>query len=248
MGNRSASGSRSPRRLILLTGLAIAVLATVWLFRIPLFENNWGVVDPGRVYRSAQPHEELAHQIRVYQIASILNLRGGSPDDPFYADEVQTARRHGVHFYDVPLSATERPGRQELLAILDVLDHAPYPLLIHCKQGADRTGLAATLYYLMKRNEAPELARRGFSLRHAHVPLLGPEKLHEPINEYADWLRREQLPHSPERFRDWLAYRYRDSDPPGPLADRIRPGPRPLTPRRRAQLEAQALLPSTARR
>jgi hypothetical protein len=30
--------------------------------------------------------------------------------------------------------------------LLNVLDKAPYPVLIHCSAGADRTGLACTLY------------------------------------------------------------------------------------------------------
>jgi protein tyrosine phosphatase (PTP) superfamily phosphohydrolase (DUF442 family) len=240
MSKSDTDGKRRPRltrRRLIIGGLAGGVVAAAWQFRTPLFENNWGVVDPGRVYRSAQPDEELAERIAAYRIASILNLRGGSPDDEFYVEEVETAEREGVAFYDVPLSATERPGRLGLLSILDVLDNARYPILIHCKQGADRTGLAAALYYMMKRNESPELAERGFSLRHAHVPLLGPEKLHEPIDEYAEWLRRKRLPHTPERFRDWVAYEYRDEDPTGPLARRVRPGPRPLTARRRAQLQ-----------
>ena len=31
-------------------------------------------------------------------------------------------------------------------AILATLDHAPKPVLIHCKNGADRTGLVGALY------------------------------------------------------------------------------------------------------
>ena len=36
-------------------------------------------------------------------------------------------------FFDLPLSATTRPGRSDLLRLIDVLDRCPYPLLIHCK-------------------------------------------------------------------------------------------------------------------
>lgn len=232
------SRPRMSRRVLVVGGLSTLMVLGIWTFRTPLFQNNWGVVDPGRVYRSAQPDERLEARIAEYGIASILNLRGGSPRDDFYRDEVRTAGQRGLQFYDVPLSATRRPGRRELLAIVDVLDRARYPLLIHCKKGADRTGLAASLYYLMKRNEAPELAQRGFSLAHAHVPLLGPEKLHEPLDDYGAWLAHERVPHTPERFREWVAWHYRDDDPPGPLARQVSPGPRPLSPRRRAQLQA----------
>ena len=46
-----------------------------------------------------------------------------------------------------------------------------------------------------------------FTLAHGHVPLFGPEHLHEPIDEYASWLRDRGLKHDPERFRGWIERR-----------------------------------------
>ncbi len=230
---------RRHRIRVTLAGLAVLVAGVVWTLRVPLFARNFGVVEPGQVYRSAQPDGELGAWIEVRGIKSILNLRGGAPTDRFYREELRTANEHGVLFYDIPLSATRRPCRRELLAVAEVLEKAPYPLLIHCKQGADRTGLATSMYYMLRRNEGPVEAERGFSLEHAHLPMFGPERLHEPLDEYADWLKAEGAPHTPERFREWVAWVYRDGDPVGPLAKSPRPGPRPLSPRRRAQLQAE---------
>jgi protein tyrosine phosphatase (PTP) superfamily phosphohydrolase (DUF442 family) len=220
--------SRSRRHL----AMALVLLALVcavglcWWFRRPWFQGNLGVVDPGLVIRSAQPTTELDRWVRNYQLKSILNLRGGRQEDWWYRAEVRAAEANGLSFYDLPLSATRRPRRHELLKIIDLFQDCPYPLLIHCKSGADRTGLASALYLLVRRAEAPERAEDAFSIEFGHVPFGGSEHLHEPIAEYSAWLKSHHLNHTPERFRGWIKNEYRDDDP-STDAPRLKPGPRP---------------------
>jgi hypothetical protein len=187
----------------------------------PWLDGNVGVVDPGRVIRSAQPTTGLDKLIKDHHLASILNLRGGSPRDAWYAREIQVAESCGVSFFDLPLSATQRPSRRELLLLIALFDRCPYPLLIHCKAGADRTGLASAVYLMMHKGEPPRQAAGAFTLFHSHLPLFGPEHLHEPLDEYTRWLETRSLPHTPERFREWVKNEYRSADPhldPAPLA------------------------------
>ena len=204
--------------LLVAAGLAIA-------FRRPLFQGNLGTVDPGRVYRSAQPGASLGATIERLGIRSIVDLRGGSESDAFYRHEVEVSRRQNVDFYDIPMSASRRPTRRDLLRMVAVLDHCQYPMLIHCKWGADRTGLMAALYRLVALGEPPESAAHAFSLSYGHVPLFGPEKLHQPIDEYARWLHEHGLAHSPQRFRTWLENDY-SSDAPFQGWPTVLPGPR----------------------
>jgi Tyrosine phosphatase family len=159
---------------------ALAVTLFAWEFRRPLFEGNLGVVDPGRAFRSAQPTWRLDRWVNDFHLKSIVNLRGGNPSDWWYAAEVEKTQKNGLSFYDLTLSATRRPSRVELLRLIDILRRCPYPLLIHCKSGADRTGLASTLYLMLERAEPPEQAERAFSIEFGHIPLGGTEHLHEP--------------------------------------------------------------------
>lgn len=224
---RRAVRRRRLRRIALASALVLVVAAAslCWTFRRPWFQGNLGIVDAGRVIRSSQPTTELPAWIRDYHIQSILNLRGGGPSDWWYDAEVRAASENGVAFYDFPLSATRRPTRRELLVLIDTLRSCPYPLLIHCKSGADRTGLASALYLMVERGVAPERAEDAFTLEHGHIPLCGPERLHEPLHEYAAWLAARGLAHTPERFRDWVRNDYRSPDgPEDPPA--LRPGPR----------------------
>jgi protein tyrosine/serine phosphatase len=194
-------------------------------FRNPWFNGNLGVVDEGLVYRSAQPLGGLPGLVAEKRIATVLNLRGGSDKDPWYAAEVDATRRLGVDFYDLPLVATVRPSRSQLLTVLELLDRCKYPLLIHCKSGSDRTGLVSGLYMMSRRDTPPERAEAAFSLYYGHVPILGTRHLHEPFREYAEWLKSRQLIHDPERFRNWVAHEYRADDALAEVVP-ISPGPR----------------------
>lgn len=208
--------------------LFVCALGLVWEFRRPWFQGNLGVVDPGKVIRTAQPTAQLPRWVREFGLKSILNLRGGSSADWWYAAEARTADENGLAYYVLPLSATRRPTRSQLLALIDVLEGCPYPLLIHCKSGADRTGLASALYLMLGRGETPERAKGAFSLEFGHVPLGGTEHLHEPLREYAAWLKANRLPHTAERFRSWVETVYQSADSPSdPPPLKVGPDTRP---------------------
>ena len=211
----AAPRRRVSRRRILGLGLLAALAVAAVVFRRPLFGGNFGVVEPGRVYRSAQPTTGLPGLIRDRRLASVLNLRGGSPGDPWYVAEVRATHDAGVDFYDFPMCATRRPSRSELLVLIDLLGRCRYPLLIHCKQGADRTGLATALYRMVEQEVGPAEALESFALAYGHVPILGTRHLHEPLEEYATWLDARRLSHTPRRFRLWVEQEYRSDGPTG---------------------------------
>jgi protein tyrosine phosphatase (PTP) superfamily phosphohydrolase (DUF442 family) len=225
----SRQSRRSPFRVFSWrTGATVVLVCAIglsWIFRKPWFLGNLAVVDPGQVMRSAQPTTQLTDWAREYELKSVINLRGGGPADWWYSQEIRSTQETGVTFYDLPLSATRRPTRRELLQLIDLLNRCPYPLLIHCKSGADRTGLVSALYRMVRRGEPPESALEAFSIEFGHIPLFGTEHLHEPLQEYAAWLTSNQLAHEPDRFRTWVRNEYRAADPPADPAA-IGPGPR----------------------
>ncbi len=222
---QTADVRRRGRRSWVVGFLVVLAIVFVTIFRNPLFNNNIGVVYPGRVYRSAQPEANLRTLVDRYGVATILNLRGGTFADPFYANEVGVSRERGIDFYDLPMSATRRPTRGELLRLIDLLTQCRYPLLIHCKSGSDRTGLVSALYLMTLAGKPPSAAIEAFSVYYGHLPVGGTARLHEPFVEYDRWLAAHGSPHTPGLFRWWVENIY---TAPGESAaiPPLRPGPR----------------------
>lgn len=130
--------------------------------------RNLHQIAPG-VYRSNQP---LARQLVALHaelgLRTVLNLRGQSQQS-FYLFEAETCARLGITLIDLSLSASQAPPVDKLETLYAVLQAAQKPLLIYCKSGADRTGLAAVMYLLMIEGQPLDVARRQLSFRYLHV-------------------------------------------------------------------------------
>jgi hypothetical protein len=195
----------------LISGLLAAIgLAVLMVFYRRLFCGNFGIVDPGRVYRCARRWVDLPAITSACRPASILNLGHCRDRHPWRIEQMREARRRGIDLHEVSIRYDRRPSQGSLLAILNVFECCRYPLLIHCTDGADRTGLASALYLMAIRGVPPDqAAREAFSPRYGHVPIQGIEHLHEPIREYEEWLKAHGLAHAPSRLKAWLEREYR---------------------------------------
>jgi len=85
----------------------------------------------------------------------VLNLRGAHAGQPWYDEEIEAAGELGLAHFDYPLSAKRFVTSQQVEEVLDIVRKAPKPLLIHCKSGADRSGLVAALYRFSETGRAP---------------------------------------------------------------------------------------------
>jgi protein tyrosine phosphatase (PTP) superfamily phosphohydrolase (DUF442 family) len=135
--------------------------------------DNLHEVSAGRIYRSAQMSgDTLARVIQERGIKTIVNLRGDNPDAGWYQAEISTAKKLGVQHYDFSLSASREVSDDEMERILAILDRAPKPLLLHCKNGADRSGLAGALYLYGLEGKPAEAADKQLTILCGHVPYL----------------------------------------------------------------------------
>ncbi|SLN47611.1 fused DSP-PTPase phosphatase/NAD kinase-like protein [Roseisalinus antarcticus] len=129
--------------------------------------SNQKEIAPG-VWRSNQPSRARLKALRDGKgVRTILNLRG---EDVFahYLFLREDCAELGLKLVDVKLNATKAPVRERLVALLDAFESIERPFLMHCKSGADRTGLAAVLWMMLKEGQRLDEARRQLHWTHLH--------------------------------------------------------------------------------
>jgi protein tyrosine/serine phosphatase len=155
-----------PRRLrIFLAALVLLMLPPAGYFGVYMqVQGNFHPITPREAYRSAKlDREELEHYIKKYNIKSIVNLLGEDPRKSWYQEELQVSAKHNIRHYDISLSATEK--------LIEIFKTAPRPVLIHCKGGSDRSGLAAAMWKVIVDKEPKSEAQKQLSILYGHFPL-----------------------------------------------------------------------------
>lgn len=149
---RSARAAVRPVRIAAASFACVILFALGVLWYIGVFGGNVRTVVPGAFYRSAElTGANLDRVLETDHIKTVINLRGGSPRDSWYRAEVADCRQFGVRHVDIPFSAVRLPPPAAMRDLLHTLDAAAYPVLVHCHGGADRSGLASTLYLALYR-------------------------------------------------------------------------------------------------
>ncbi len=208
-----AGAESKPRRwrsLLTRLGVAALILVPIWHFSTVFLTGNVHEVIPGQLYRGAQPSgPSLENLIRKYKIRTVLNARGCCWPDAWYTSEAEVCQRLGVNLEDICFSAVHLPSRDELRVLIDVLDRAERPIFVHCRQGADRTGIASMAAELLLEGSTFDHASRQLSLRYGHAPIGKTTILDQFMGLYADWLKTTNQDHSPDRFRHWILDEYK---------------------------------------
>jgi hypothetical protein len=175
---------------------------------------NFGPVEPGRVYRSGQmPASALARTLHDHHIKTVLNLRGENLDRSWYRDELAATRNSGATHIDIAMSSCIWMSREQLRALIETLETAEYPLIIHCAWGSERTGLVAAFAELLRPGSTLLDARAQFSLRYLFVRLNDGKIMAEHLDQYEDWLRSRHLSHDRATFRRWATEGFRPGVP-----------------------------------
>ena len=136
-----------------------AIFRTVW--------SNFATVLPGRVYRCNHPTPaRLAELASRYRLRTLVNLRGhrrcGSD-----ALSRQAAGQLGLDHVDMAFESRGAPHRDRILRFETLYRGLAFPILMHCKSGADRAGLASGLVLLFEGGRAED-ALRQLSWRFGH--------------------------------------------------------------------------------
>ncbi|WGM48407.1 hypothetical protein KOAAANKH_03305 [Brevundimonas sp. NIBR10] len=100
-------------------------------------------------------------------VRTVINLRGVR-DESYYALEKAACDRLGLTLIDAPLDSRDVPTPDRVHRAKRLFETIEYPVLIHCKSGADRAGLMAVFYRHFHLGEPISVAMGQLSKRYLH--------------------------------------------------------------------------------
>ncbi len=102
------------------------------------------------MYRSGQmPDHRLGRFVNAHGIQTVVNLRGASPGQDWYEDELALCSALKVAHYDLDWSMRRLPEPASLAQLVDILDTSEGPVLVHCHGGTHRAAIASSTYRLL---------------------------------------------------------------------------------------------------
>jgi protein tyrosine/serine phosphatase len=104
-------------------------------------------------FRSSQPTtRQLRKRIKAQGLKTVISLRGHNENSRLEYLEKEICKEMGVEFKVVRLYSRDIPSVKELETIKELCTNSTYPMMFHCKAGADRAGLFASLYLYFVKN------------------------------------------------------------------------------------------------
>lgn len=150
------------------------------------------------VWRSAQPAPHHIHWAAKHGVKTVINLRGDQSFGTRWLEE-RACAHHGVKLVDLTLRSRSAPEREEFRVARQTIEKAVFPILLHCKSGADRAGLMSALVLHHRHGVPIAEAKKQLALRYGHVRQADTGVLDYVFDRYlADNAK------SPIGFWDWV--------------------------------------------
>ncbi|MBX2806303.1 MAG: tyrosine-protein phosphatase [Hyphomicrobiales bacterium] len=153
-------------------------------------------------WRSAQPAPRDIRKLAKRGVKTIVNLRG-ERDCGSYRLQQAACARYRIRLINFSVKSRQAPPAQTIRAAKDLFDSIEYPMLMHCKSGADRAGLMSTLYMILKQGVPVQEATRQLSLLYGHIKQADTGVLDLVFESYL-----AHNSHQPITFMDWVDQYY----------------------------------------
>ncbi len=203
--NERVTASQKPSMLLkraLVATALIGVASLSFLAYIGVFGNFHTIVS-GKCYRSEQlTPQAITDAIRHNGIRCVLNLRGEQKNAEWYKGEVAACAAEKVDLDDINIGLGALPKPDVLQHLVAKLEAGPYPMLLHCRSGSDRTGLASAFYlHLVEKRPLPDAESEQVTWRYGHFPF-GKAK---SINAFFDLYHQTS---DGKSLKEWLIETY----------------------------------------
>jgi len=129
--------------------LAKSVVYQGTILKYWLGPDNFREVIPETLYRANLLEPQLlSNYITTHGLKTIINLIGEQPQEEWWHQENDISKRHNVVFYNIPLIEHEYMKPEHLELLFNIFSTTQAPIMMHCKRGVDRTGIAIALWLL----------------------------------------------------------------------------------------------------
>lgn len=124
----------------------------------PITIPNFHFVDE-TLLRGAKPTRGQLQELKDNGVKTIIsfctNYNPQNPKAKVLPEEANWANKLGINFYWMPFRSAENPLKQDIDTFFKVTDEARQNgerVFIHCRHGADRTGVFSAMYRLRNQN------------------------------------------------------------------------------------------------
>jgi len=131
-------------------GIAPILFSVCFSTSCVYLDHNFRAVETGALYRAGQmPDHRLGRFVNSHDIRTVVNLRGASPGKDWYENERAVCAALDVAHYDLDWSMKRLPSPESLATLIEILETAQCPVLVHCHGGTHRAAIASSTYRLL---------------------------------------------------------------------------------------------------
>ena len=154
----------------------------------------------GKMFRCSQPSpKQLKTFKEKYSFKTILNLRGENGLSA-YNLEKKTCQDLNLTLVNFRAYSRNPPEFHEIQKLTKIFNDIDYPALMHCKSGADRTGVVAALYRILHLKESVEKSfKKELHWKYGHIKSSNTGVLDYFFKQY---LLENEV--NPKTFLDWV--------------------------------------------
>ena len=163
-----------------------------------IFRNFYALSN--KAYRSNHPSGPFIKKLQnKYGVKTIISMRKAD-SSASYLLEKEACDQYGVTLINHRMSSRKLPKKERIIQAQTLFNEVEYPILIHCKSGADRAGLMSVLYKHFVENEPMEIAVKQLSMKYGHFRWADTGRL----DFFFDSFFKYQQSHPEVTFIDWV--------------------------------------------
>jgi protein tyrosine/serine phosphatase len=165
--------------------------------------RNFYAISP-KAYRSNHPSPGFIKQLsRKKGVKTIISMRRADKTGQ-YLLEKEACERFGIKLFNHAMSSRSLPDVDKILEAKTILENAEYPILIHCKSGADRAGLMSVFYELFIEKKSIEDSLNQLSMKYGHFRWAETGKLDYFFDSFLEF----QKTNPDISFLEWVTEHY----------------------------------------